>query len=251
MDFQKNKWRLLALFVLVVCFYSAWTVHKDGRNALTNQDFIRFHVIANSDSEADQELKLKVRDGLLRKINGDLVVEAVATAGANDRRAGLNLEQSRAYIQSHLDEIAAAAEEIIREEGYEYTVKAELGARFVPEKSYGSVVFPAGNYEALNVTIGAGEGHNWWCVLFPPLCLIGAEAPEEMSCDALAGELFWESLDGESLGEPGYSGSLPDQRCRELLLDPKYSRLLKSTQSGKKTVLKLEFKTLDYLKRID
>lgn len=224
MEFRKNKWRLLALFVLVICIYSVWNVHGDNKEELTNQDFIRFHVIANSDSDEDQALKLKVRDGLLEQINGELVVEAVAMADADDERAGLTLDQSRAYIQSHLTEIEETAERIIKEQGYNYSVTAELGARFVPEKTYGNVVFPAGNYEALNVTIGTGEGHNWWCVLFPPLCLIGAEAPEEMEADPLAAEVA---------------------------LDPKYKELLDAAQGDKQTTLKLEFKTLNYMKRID
>lgn len=224
MEFRKNKWRLALLFVLAICLYSAWTVHSSRSEELTNQDFIRFHVIANSDSEEDQALKLKVRDGLLEKINGELVVEAVATADADDENAALSLDQSRAYIQSHISEIEEAAEAIIRAEGYDYTVKAELGARFVPEKTYGSVVFPAGNYEALNVTIGTGDGQNWWCVLFPPLCLIGAEAPEEMQADPLMAQAS---------------------------LDPKYQELIRAGQGDQKTTLKLEFKTLNYMKRID
>ncbi|WP_130862892.1 stage II sporulation protein R [Bacilliculturomica massiliensis] len=224
MDTRKNKWRLLALVLLAICIYSVWNVRGGGNEQLTNQDFIRFHVIANSDSDEDQALKLKVRDGLLEKINGELVVEAAAMAGVEDDRAGLTLEQSQEYIQSHLAEIEAAAVRIVEAEGYDYGVTAELGARFVPEKTYGSVVFPAGNYEALNVTIGTGQGRNWWCVLFPPLCLIGAEVPEEMQSDILAAEIE---------------------------LDPRYRELVEAAHSGRQTTLKLEFKTLDYLKRID
>lgn len=224
MESRKNKWRLLALFVLMVCIYAVWNTHDGQQGELTNQDFIRFHVIANSDSEEDQALKLKVRDGLLEKINGDLAVEAMASADGTENPVSLNLKQSREYIRGHLDDIQAAAREIIKEEGYDYGVKARLGARFVPEKTYGSVVFPAGNYEALNVIIGTGEGKNWWCVLFPPLCLIGAEAPAEMESDPL---------------------------MAQLMLDPKYKELLAAAQGKKQTTLKLEFKTLHYMKQID
>lgn len=226
MEFRKNKWKLLALFVMAVFLYTMWNVQgsEEQESGLTNGDFIRFHVIANSDSDEDQELKLQVRDGLLEKINGDLAVEAMARAGAEDETAGMTLEQSRDYIQSHLGEIESAAAEIIRQAGYDYPVSAELGVRFVPEKNYNNVVFPAGNYEALNVTIGEGAGQNWWCVLFPPLCLIGAEPPEEMDADILA-------MKSE--------------------LEPKYTELIEAAEGGKETTLRLEFKTLNYLKRID
>lgn len=226
MEFRKNKWRLLAFLVLVMFLYTMWNVRESDEPdpGLTNGDFIRFHVIANSDSEEDQALKLRVRDGLLEKINGDLAVEAMARADAEAETAGMSLEQSRDYIESHLAEIETAAAEIISQAGYDYPVSAELGVRFVPEKTYNNVVFPAGNYEALNVTIGTGEGQNWWCVLFPPLCLIGAEPPEELDADLLA---------------------------MEAGLDPKYRELFDAAGSGKKTPLRLEFKTLNYLKRID
>lgn len=224
MEFRKNQWRLLVLFLLLVCIYSVWTGYSNGQENLSNQDFIRFHVIANSDSPRDQELKKKVRDELIKKINRELEAEAVALADINAKRVGLDLEQSREYIRSHLDSIEETARGIVAAEGVHYEVKAELGARFVPEKTYGNVVFPAGNYEALNVTIGTGAGQNWWCVLFPPLCLIGAEAPEEMECDPLGTELF---------------------------LDPRYDDLFKAAQGKEKTALKLEFKTLNYMKKID
>lgn len=223
MESRRNKWRLLVLIVLILCIYSAWNTHNGQRErGLTNQDFIRFHVIANSDSDRDQELKQKVRDGLLKKINEDLAIEAIAN-GTGDPGGQLTLSRSREYIQENLDEIETAAGEILREEGCDFQVTAELGARFVPEKTYGNLVFPAGNYEALNVTIGEGKGHNWWCVLFPPLCLIGAQAPEEMDSDLLVPEL----------------------------LDPKYRALAEAAAGEKKTTLHLEFKTLDYMKRID
>lgn len=225
MEFRKNKWKMLVLIVLLICIYSVWNVHSEYRGAqLTNQDFIRFHVIANSNSDQDQELKLKVRDGLLEEINGELAVEAMSMAGGGDQREQLSLERSREYIEDHLNEIERTAEKILKAEGCDYSVKAELGARFVPEKTYGNVVFPAGTYEALNVTIGAGDGHNWWCVLFPPLCMIGAEAPEELQFDPLMAQMY---------------------------LDPKYKELLNAAQGEKHTTLKLEFKTLNYMNRID
>lgn len=97
---------------------------------------------------------------------------AVSEADADDEKASLDITEARVYIKQRLREIEAAAEQIVREEGYGYDVRAEFGVSWIPEKTYGSVTFPAGNYEALKIFIGEAEGHNWWCVLYPPLCLI-------------------------------------------------------------------------------
>lgn len=122
------------------------------------EGIIRLHVIANSDSKFDQEVKLKVRDEII-SVAGDL----------NEKKS---VDESREWLESQLDDIEAAAEAVIRENGCNYRASAELGMRWIPEKTYSDMYFPAGNYEALTVTLGKGEGENWWCVLFPPLCLI-------------------------------------------------------------------------------
>ena len=122
------------------------------------EGIIRLHVIANSDSEFDQQLKLKVRDEIISVV-GDL--------------SGMDgLDASREMLESQLGDLEKTAESVIRENGCKYKASAELGVRWIPEKTYGDMHFPAGNYEALTITLGKGEGENWWCVLFPPLCLI-------------------------------------------------------------------------------
>ena len=128
------------------------------------EGIIRLHVIANSDSELDQELKLKVRD------------EIISVVGDLNRKN--SIAESRKWLKSQLDDIERAAEAVIRENGCNYKASAELGIRWIPEKTYGDMHFPAGNYEALTVTLGRGEGENWWCVLFPPLCLITEDEAE-------------------------------------------------------------------------
>lgn len=135
---------------------------------------IRLHVVANSDSEFDQELKLKVRDEVISSVN--------------DLSENKDIEQSREWIESQLGDIEQLAEEVIRENGCNYKAAAELGVRWIPEKTYGDMTFPAGNYEALTITLGKGEGENWWCVLFPPLCLITEDEAEleEMGIDSEA-----------------------------------------------------------------
>lgn len=117
---------------------------------------IRFHVLANSDSEEDQALKLLVRDAI-----GGYMQELPV---AEDKAA------CEAILVERIDEIEQVAEEVIENEGYSYEVAACLTECDFPVKTYGEYTFPAGTYEALRVTIGAGEGANWWCVMYPNMC---------------------------------------------------------------------------------
>ena len=120
---------------------------------------LRFHVLANSDSEADQNLKLAVRDAV-----GSFMQEKLTAVE--------NLEECELVVRQSLGEIEEAAAEIIAENGYDYDVTAELEHTSFPVKNYGSYTFPAGDYEALRIVIGEGSGHNWWCVLYPNLCFL-------------------------------------------------------------------------------
>lgn len=122
---------------------------------------LRFHVLANSDSKEDQALKLAVRDAVGAEMSETL-------AGATDRASCEKL------INANLDRITAAAERVVAEWGYDYAVEAALEEVDFPAKSYGDYTFPAGKYEALRVVIGAGEGHNWWCVMYPNMCFSGS-----------------------------------------------------------------------------
>ena len=124
---------------------------------------LRLHILANSDSDADQALKLAVRDRILT-LDNTLCDEAGNLADA-ERIAGREL----AAIE------AAAADEIVRR-GYDYPVKAELVRMYFNTREYENFTLPAGSYDAVRVTIGDGAGHNWWCVLYPPLCLPAAES---------------------------------------------------------------------------
>lgn len=244
MGLRKKQMGFLFLILVCVFAYATWTLNQQ-QNDLSNEDFIRFHVIANSDSAEDQALKLKVRDGVLAKINRELVQEAMARHNVeyaddglaamawNELEEGeepkstvtLDLESSKAYIREHIEEIEITAEQIIRDNGYDYTAKAALGVTWIPQKTYGDLTFPAGNYEALNITIGTGEGQNWWCVLFPPLCLIGAADP------------YAEVTEEEAAVQEIYQSAM---------MDTKYDKLTEET--GKPTTLKLKFKTLEVVK---
>lgn len=168
---------------------------------------IRFHVIANSNSQKDQNIKYMVRNHVFCKLEKQLtaaMLQAETRAAAADAAAGaakqaalaasasaalpertaqtaraadrsaIRAATSRAYIKAHLPEIEAWAQDCLRAAGCSYTARAQYGVCAIPAKSYDDIYFPAGNYEALTITLGAGEGENWWCVVFPPLCMVDA-----------------------------------------------------------------------------
>jgi stage II sporulation protein R len=130
---------------------------------------VRLHVVANSDSPSDQQLKLQVRDKVIQKMSG--------------RFEGLlDVSEVKDVITSSLGEIEAIARETIEENGKLYDVKAAFAKTDFPTKAYGNLTLPAGTYQALNIVIGEGKGKNWWCVMFPPLCFIDVAhgvVPEE------------------------------------------------------------------------
>ena len=193
---------------------------------LSNEDFIRFHVLANSGSEEDQAIKLKVRDEVISYLDEALVKEAVQKSEGTGGTIDIGIGETRRYISDHLSEIVDMAESVIAAEGCSYDVKAEFGVSWIPEKRYGSVIFPAGNYETLKLLIGEAEGHNWWCVLYPPLCLIDTE-----SNAAEYGEIM-----------------------KDAIMKGKYEELAKmtgnsSSGTGGARFIHLRFKTLDIVKR--
>lgn len=121
-------------------------------------DVLRLHVIANSDSEEDQSLKLKVRDRILSE-TGDLFLTSTS------------YEEAVELTNKILPQIIDAAEDEIRANGFDYTVQAKLDYTDFDTRHYEGYTLPAGEYLALNVTIGEGQGRNWWCVMFPSICL--------------------------------------------------------------------------------
>lgn len=131
------------------------------------EDVLRLHVIANSDSAIDQNLKLKVRDELLER-------------GSEIFDGSVNVENAVEKLSPKLPELEKIAEETVREYGFAYDVKVVIDVDYFPTKTYDYVTLPAGDYLALKVIIGSGKGHNWWCVMFPPMCLGAADAGEEI-----------------------------------------------------------------------
>ena len=118
---------------------------------------LRFHVLANSDSTEDQDLKLQVRDAV-----GSYMQEQLANVSS--------LAECEKVVAEDLTEIEKVAEATIQKNGYDYTVTASLEQTTFPVKTYGNYTFPSGEYEALRVVIGEGNGHNWWCVMYPNMC---------------------------------------------------------------------------------
>ncbi len=124
-------------------------------------DVLRFHIIANSDNQEDQELKFAVRDAVAGKVAGDL-----KSQGINDKK------NAQAYVQNNMNKYINEAYRVIRDNGYSYSVTGTVGRWWFPVKIYGSYIFPEGEYDAVRLMIGKAEGKNWWCVLFPSLCVV-------------------------------------------------------------------------------
>ncbi len=157
-----------------------------SESALAGQ-VIRLHVVANSDSEEDQALKLLVRDAVLEKA-------APLLEGADGRAA------AERALAPRLDELARAGAEVLAAEGCGDAVTVALADQWFPTKAYDGFSLPAGRYRALRVTIGEGAGHNWWCVVFPPLCL---GSVTEQSVETVAGEALSEDQVALITGQDG------------------------------------------------
>lgn len=152
---------LLALiFTAVLSFLSF-----EGECREIRESVLRMHVLANSDSDDDQELKLAVRDRLLEETE-----ELFSSAETR--------EEAKKAVLAEKERFETAAREEIVNRGYDYDVKIEVGRAWFDTREYGNITLPAGNYEAVNVYIGKGEGKNWWCVMFPQLCLPAASGDE-------------------------------------------------------------------------
>lgn len=147
--------RVLALFVACLVCTALWAEATQVRLA---SQVIRLHVLANSDSEEDQALKLEVRDRVLETTSALLAGETEPQAAA-------------VLLDQHLDDIAQTAAQEISAQGHDDRVEVRLEQTWFPTRQYQGISLPAGNYLALRVLIGAAEGHNWWCVVFPHLCL--------------------------------------------------------------------------------
>lgn len=205
MDVGKNSLSfqaLIALFALSLGLFAVGTKAAQGGFVgqpvqstvsaeaalppLAPESLIRFHVVANSDSEMDQDIKRAVRDAILEDVSPRL--------GRSH-----SLEQSRELLKEMLPEMNLKAQAVVRDWGQAYPVRTEYGKASFPTKSYGSLILPAGEYEAVRILIGEAVGANWWCVLFPPLCFIDIDQATAVPVDGKPGVPIQHSV---SAGKP-------------------------------------------------
>lgn len=205
------------IIILVVFLTGAWlmsqayvsqaevssTYNTNELQGSLAKKIIRFHVIADNDTDASQQLKIKVKNETLK------YMETLLT-GTKD------LDTTKDIIENNLENIKNFASDVVKSEGYEYNVSAEFENSYFPIKEYGSLIFPAGYYDALKIKLGKAEGRNWWCVMYPNLCFVEGTY-------AVVNDEVKETLEG-------------------MLTPDEYHMLL----TGNKT--KISFKYLDFLK---
>lgn len=153
---------LKSLGILLACITVLFIKSGESRAQIQSNiadEIIRFHVLANSDSSEDQELKLKVKNKVV------LYMQELLW-NCNSK------EEAKQMITSHMEDILSIARKEIADQGYDYEVTGRLESCYFPVKRYGDLIFPEGEYEALRILIGKGEGKNWWCVMFPSLCMV-------------------------------------------------------------------------------
>ncbi|MFD1957889.1 stage II sporulation protein R [Paenibacillus thailandensis] len=174
----------LIAFILILLVMS-WESQKNDAAAIGSSipdESIRLRILAHSDAPADQAVKRVVRDEIVAAMNG-------WAAGPQ------TIEEARETIRAHMPEIEAIVADVLESRGFDYSFETKLGMVEFPTKMYGNEVYPAGEYEALLVTLGEGQGQNWWCVLFPPLCFIDAATGEAAAASTEGGKAASASAD--------------------------------------------------------
>ena len=171
MRFSNDRPFLAAMLLLISLLIPAAFHSESAAMDSAAPNILRLHVIANSDSNADQAVKLAVRDALLS------VIEPGASAAA-----------AKAFLLNNGALLQKTAEDTLKKEGFHYGAQLMLGTYPFPDRTYAGKTYPAGDYEALRVVLGRGEGQNWWCVLFPPLCIVSEGAMEADAGDQITFE---------------------------------------------------------------
>lgn len=203
-NFKNSKIGILFILSLLLFLYTTICAisYVDAVSSDISDSVFRLHVIANSNSDEDQALKYKVRDNLLNYMNN-------LCENCNSKEDAINI------VSTHQEEFKQIALETVKNEGFSYDIKIEIGNFEFPTKHYGDISLPAGFYDALKVEIGKAEGRNWWCVMFPSLCFVDIS-----------------------------SGIVPDESKEELqnvLSDEEYAIISDNTNPG----IKLKFKLLE------
>ena len=198
-----KKFILTSVAMIIISAIALNITNISGKASQSDvaEKLIRFHVIANSDDEIDQQLKLRVRDSILKYITPKL-------------KDSKDIEESRQIIKSEDANIKRISEKIIKEKGFKYLVSTTLSKEYFPVKTYGNITLPQGEYEAYRVIIGTGRGQNWWCVMFQPLCFV----------DITKGNVSYEKTEKE---------------MKSVLSDDEY-KLVDNTVSSKKIIAKFK-----------
>ena len=191
---MKKIAKLIVAGLLLTAAFWLGTVASD--KAVLSQDLIRLHVVANSDSQEDQQIKLQVRDAIIEELES--VMDDLP-----------DVESAKAYLQEHLPELETIANEVLHTLKSGCHAVVSLAKEAFPTREYDTFTLPAGVYESLRVTIGSGEGHNWWCVVFPSLCVSASSDGFE---DTAVSAGFSDRLAGTLSGQQEY-------RVRFFILD--------------------------------
>lgn len=161
---KQTIWMLSLIIAALITGIVSWKINVAAQERTQKElaeEILRFHVLANSDSDADQQLKMQVKDALLAYMEAQMP----ETAG---------VEETGAWARTHTEDLERIGREVVAEKGYDYPVNAAVTTCYFPDKDYAGVTFPAGNYTALRVEIGEAGGHNWWSVLYPNLSFMDA-----------------------------------------------------------------------------
>ena len=214
---NKIKVRLSILVLSLIAVMSIMSISISGevkKISTASEDYknklIRFHVIANSDSDEDQNLKLKVRDAVIDYLQPKLDLSS-------------SIEESETIIKSEYKELENISKNIVLENGYKYDISVGIDYSTFPTKQYSNVVLPAGEYKALRIIIGEGKGKNWWCVMFPPLCFVDEQSS---------------IIDTET-----------DKKLREILTEEEYELIAQNNKKQVNKV-EVKFKIVEILQNI-
>ena len=213
-NIKKRIYVLISILIVILTITTVTIIKEISKIEAYSGDYrdklIRFHVIANSDSTEDQQLKLKVRDAVISYLQPKL-------------EKSKSIEQSEKIIKSEYKNLQKISKNIITKNGYDYNVKLGLQYSNFPAKQYSSVVLPAGKYKALKIIIGEGKGKNWWCVMFPPLCFVD--------------------------DQNGVIDEKTDKKLKEILTPEEYDLIMAKNKTEVKG-LKLKFKIVEVFQNI-
>lgn len=239
---MKRIFTLLIIAALIIgSFYAignrssaASAFESEASAEVIGKNLIRFHVIANSDSVEDQSVKLEVRDAILEKVGPQL--EKLNST-----------EEAREYLEDNLDTITEISNDILSEKNMDYKATVSVGKGVFPVKSYSSVTLPAGEYTALKVVLGNGDGKNWWCVMFPPLCFIDVTQglTEEKTDEQLSRVMTTRQVDSiTTIME--HTGTTASAKEKEESTEDSSQAISHSSES----TIEFRFKTVEILKNL-